>query len=360
MLVGLKMTHKSLEHYSTGIFSNVCSSFWHISHFRRTLILNQCASLTLRVVKSTARWTPEIGGGIHKINLLLEQWLCLSFVHPTRLTWSIFRAISMPGRCISPLVIFEKISAVHLTRTPGFLSGWSHVPWRVPKTLTRHGIPQLELCCLNWGILTSLALAWNGIVQMDSSENVTLFWLPGSRIIRNKWWLLKSHMAHARCVKFLKVRRWGISLFDHSITQETSIFTWSCSSTIILMLCTLWLSTQSATSSGNTLSAMSIGFGSLMNWISCSWGWLKTYCTGYSNTWKLEIAWINLTIDSHRCHDIPVSSTSLNHLIHWKAAPGKVKRSVEWSEHWQWIVLQFLSARQMTGKLRRKQPLMKW
>jgi hypothetical protein len=28
--------------------------------------------------------------------------------------------------------------------------------------------------------------------------------------------------------EFLKVRRWGIQLFDHSITQETSIFTLSC------------------------------------------------------------------------------------------------------------------------------------
>ena len=55
MIVGLKMTHISSERYSTGIFSNVYSSCWHISHFRRTSILNWCASLTLRVVESTAR-----------------------------------------------------------------------------------------------------------------------------------------------------------------------------------------------------------------------------------------------------------------------------------------------------------------
>ena len=36
MIVGLMITHISLEHYSTGIFSNVCSSFCHISHFRWT------------------------------------------------------------------------------------------------------------------------------------------------------------------------------------------------------------------------------------------------------------------------------------------------------------------------------------
>jgi len=55
MIVGLKMIHISSEHYTTGIFSNVSSSFWHISHFRRTSILNRCASLTLRAVEFTAR-----------------------------------------------------------------------------------------------------------------------------------------------------------------------------------------------------------------------------------------------------------------------------------------------------------------
>jgi len=195
---------------------------------------------------------------------------------------------------------------------------------------------------------------------MDSSDNVTLFWLPGSGIIRKMSWLFQSLMACARCVKFLKVRRWGIPHFDPSTTQETSTFSRSCWRTIILMLLTLLVSTQSATSSGNTLSAMSVGFGSLMNCISCCWVLLKTYCTGCSNTWKQEMSRIDLTIDSHWCQNIPVSSTSLNHSMHWNAAPGKVKGSVEWSEHWQWIALQFMSAPKMTGKLRRKQPLMKW
>jgi len=271
MTVGLKMTHISLEHYTTGIFSNLSGFFWHISHFRCTSALNQCASLTRRVVESTARWTRAIGGGIHRINFLPERRLCQSYVHPTRLTWPIFRAISTPGCCISQLAIFEKISAVHQKSASGFLSGWSHGPRRVPRSLTKHGIPRLELCFLNFSILISLAPAWNGIVQMNSSENVTLCWLPGSGIIRNKSWLLKSHMAHVRCVKFLKVHRWGIQLFDHSITQETSIFTRSYCRTRILILCTLSVSTQSATSSGNSLSAMSIAFGILMNCISCSW-----------------------------------------------------------------------------------------
>ena len=86
MIVGLKMTHISSEHYTTGIISNVSRSFWHISHFRCTLILPQCALLTLRVIESTARWTRAIGGGIHSINFLPEWRLCLSYVNPPRLT----------------------------------------------------------------------------------------------------------------------------------------------------------------------------------------------------------------------------------------------------------------------------------
>jgi hypothetical protein len=86
MTVGLKMTHTSLEHYTSGIFSNVSSSFWHISHFRRTSSLIWCASLTPRVIEFTARSTPAIGGGIHRINLLQERRMCQSYVHLTRLT----------------------------------------------------------------------------------------------------------------------------------------------------------------------------------------------------------------------------------------------------------------------------------
>jgi len=145
----------------------------------------------------------------------------------------------MPGRFISQLGIFETISAAHLQSTSRFLSGWSNVPRKVPKTLMKHGIPQFDHCCLNLGILTSLVLAWNGIVQMDSSDNVTLCWLPGSGIIQNKSGLLKSHTAYAQCVKFLKVCQWAIQRFDHSISPGTSIFTRSCWRTISLMLFTL-------------------------------------------------------------------------------------------------------------------------
>ena len=150
---------------------------------------------------------------------------------------------------------------------------------------------------------------------MDSSDNVAICWLHGLGIFRNKSWLLKSHMADAQCVNCLKVCRCGIQLFNHSITQETSLITHSCWRTIMLMLCTLQVSAQPSTSFDYSLSAMSIGFGIPMNCISCSCVMLKAYFTGCSNTSKLEMWRINLTIDTHRCHDIPASSTSLNHSI---------------------------------------------
>jgi len=238
IIVGEKMTHISSEHCPTAIFPNLSSSFWHISHFRRTSILNRGASLALMGLKSTTRRTRAIGGGIHRINFLPDQRLYQWYVHPARLTSPIFRATSMPGCFISQLVIFEKLSTAHLKHS-WLLVRLIPCHLKVPKTLMKLCIPRLELCCLNSGILTSLALAWNGIVQIDSSDNVTLFSLPGSGNIRNMSWLLKFHIAHACCVEFLKLRQWGIHLFDHSTTQETTIVTRSCWSTIILLLLTL-------------------------------------------------------------------------------------------------------------------------
>jgi hypothetical protein len=73
MILELKITPISLEHYTSRIFSNVSNSFWHISHFRDSLVLNWCASLTLWDIESTARSTRAIGGAIHRINFLLER-----------------------------------------------------------------------------------------------------------------------------------------------------------------------------------------------------------------------------------------------------------------------------------------------
>ena len=126
------------------------------------------------------------------------------------------------------------------------------------------------------------------------------------------------------------------------------------------MFCTLLVFIQSATKCGNTLSAMSITFGCPMNCISCLWVQAMTYCTGCSNTWMLEPSRINLTIDSHQYHNIQNSSASLNHSIGWTVAAGWEMQSGASSEHWRWIALQFLTAPRMSGKLRWKQPLMKW
>jgi len=266
----------------------------------------------------------------------------------------------MPGRCISQMIIFENISAGHLKSASGLSLGWFHVPQMVPKLPTRHAIPGLERWCHHSGILPYLVPAWNGIVLMDFRDYIILFWQPWSGIIQNKSWLLQSHMAHAWYVKFPNVRASGIQLVEHSITQDIGRWTQSFWMKLIWMFCTLFVFIQFATSSGNSLTAMSISFGSLMNCISCSWVKLNTYSTGCSNTWKLEISRINLTINSHQCHDIQASRASLNHSIRLKAATSRAKRSGAWSEHWQWIALQFLSAPRMAGKLRQKQPLMKW
>jgi hypothetical protein len=55
MIVGLKMTHISSDYYTTGIFPNVSSSCWHISHCRSTSIMHHSRLPTLRGVESTAK-----------------------------------------------------------------------------------------------------------------------------------------------------------------------------------------------------------------------------------------------------------------------------------------------------------------
>jgi hypothetical protein len=129
MIVGLKIIHTSSEHYTTGIYSNLYRSVWHISQLKRTSISNRCGLQTRKVAKPTVRSTQVIGGGMRKISYLLERRLCHSFGHLTRPLGLIFRVTSMPHRCISRSIIFEKISAGHLISMLGFLFGWSPVPW---------------------------------------------------------------------------------------------------------------------------------------------------------------------------------------------------------------------------------------
>jgi len=146
MIVPLKMTHISSEHYTTEIFSNVYSSFCHISDLRNTSNLNQCTLQTLTISDYTVRWTQAIGGERCKISFLPVRQLCQLFGHLGRLMWPMVRPISMSGRCISQLGIFEMISAIHRNSMPVVLLGWSPVPQMLPKILTRYGILWLEPC----------------------------------------------------------------------------------------------------------------------------------------------------------------------------------------------------------------------
>ena len=239
MIFGLKIVQISSEHYTTTVFPNVYSFFRNISHFRRTSILSLCPLQAQKVAKYTATWTWPICGGIRKISFLPEWRLCQSYVNSTRPHWPIFGATSMLGCSISQLVIFEKISAAHEKYAAGFPFSSSCVPRKGLKILTRSGIPWLALSCSHSGILTYLAPAWNGILLMDFSGNVILLLLPVLGTIQNMSWLIKSHLAHARCVKFIKVHRWGIQLFAHLITKEINMFTWSFRMKLILMFCTL-------------------------------------------------------------------------------------------------------------------------
>jgi hypothetical protein len=108
MIIGLKVTYIFSEHYTTGKFSNVSSSIWHITHVRHASIFIRSSTLTLMVVECTARWPCVIGTGIQIINFLPERRLCQPYMHPTWLTWPIIQTIGMPHCCISQLVTLRR------------------------------------------------------------------------------------------------------------------------------------------------------------------------------------------------------------------------------------------------------------
>ena len=106
------------------------------------------------------------------------------------------------------------------------------------------------------------------------------------------------------------------------------MFTQRFSRKLELMLCTLMVFTQPATSSGITLSTMSISFGCLTNCISCSWVRFRTYYTSCTNSWKWKISRINLIINLPLYHDSQAFFDSLHNSIYWNAAPVSEKSSV--------------------------------
>jgi len=132
---------------------------------------------------------------------------------------------SIPGSCISQLVLFKQKSAAHLKCAHSFSLGWSPVPQMLPNVLTRHFSPQLEQCWPHTEFSTRMVPARNVILQIASSANVIYCWLSGSVIIENKWWLLKCHMNQAWWVKSLMMRQLGVWHFDHLTTQDMSMFT---------------------------------------------------------------------------------------------------------------------------------------
>lgn len=71
-IVELKIIRMSLEHYSTGIYSNAYSYIWHNIQVWCTWILNRCALQNGNVAEYRVRCTPAIGDGIHNNSFLLE------------------------------------------------------------------------------------------------------------------------------------------------------------------------------------------------------------------------------------------------------------------------------------------------
>jgi len=96
----------------------------------------------------------------------------------------------------------------------------------------------------------------------NTTDDDILFWRSGSGIIQNELWMLKSYIAYAHCVKYQKLGGLYITLFEPSIMQEITMFTWSMWANLLSMFCTLFAFIQSETSSGNILFAMSIAFDS--------------------------------------------------------------------------------------------------
>jgi hypothetical protein len=104
---------------------------------------------------------------------------------------------------------------------------------------------------------------------------------------------------------------------DRSQDQHVAQRCWT---TRIIMFYPLFVFIQYATSSGNSLTAIFICFRGLMSCINSSWVMLNTDCNGCSDTWKLDMTTINLTIHSDRYHEIQVSGISPNDSIELNAA----------------------------------------
>jgi len=166
---------------------------------------------------------------------------------------------------------------------------------------------------------------------------------------------LICHMADARSFTMCA---YCIEQVHNSTTPEFSMFTRSLQTNVIMMFRTLLVFIQSPMSSGNILSTLFIDFGSLMNYISCSWVYFKIYYTACSNTWTLEMSKINSANNFDCNHDIKASSMPLHHSISWNVALGSTMRWGVWSANWLWDVVKFSTTPRTIGTLQLKWPWM--
>jgi len=127
----------------------------------------------VRAVEFTARWTLAIGGGIYQFNFMLERRLCQSFVQMTRLTCSIFRAITMAARSISQFKIFKDFCQTPNMRA-WILVGLIPCPPKDAKNIdeTWHSMVAIVLFQLRHLDITGPGLKW------DSADGFQWQWYP--------------------------------------------------------------------------------------------------------------------------------------------------------------------------------------
>jgi len=210
-----------------------------------------------------------IGVGTFRIHFWLAWNLCHLFIHLTTFAYLIIRVISMSSYFMSQLLLFDKISARYLHRNARFSSYRTQTTWILPCTLPRLSMMWFILSCPYSGIKTYHILPWDGIILRNFRDIDNLVPLPGLRIMQNKSRMLTSHIMNLWYLKLRMVCLWHVQQFHQSITQvictSTSVF-WS---KWIRMYCTPIVLIQSATSAGHSLSALSIGFRSLLDCTDC-------------------------------------------------------------------------------------------
>jgi hypothetical protein len=175
----------------------------------------------------------------------------------------------MPGRWMSQLVIFTKISAAHLQSRPRFLVSGSCIARLVRyPDVAWHSMVGTVLSPPRDRVITGCGSKGNCLDRFTRECNHLLgAWL---RDYAEQSMMHNSYKCHAQWLKLPKVGGRGIPHFEYSITQVMSMDTRKLWTNYIFIFYTLLVFIESMTSSGNTLSAMAIAFCSLMNCIISS------------------------------------------------------------------------------------------